>query len=764
MIAWWGSRVVRWRWWVLAAGLAFVILGGVWGTGVFGALGSGGFDDARSESQRSDALLVQQLGHTSTDVVVLFRNPALTVDDPAYQQTVDSVLTKFPAGKAAAVNTYWTTHSPKLVSADKHATFAAVSLKNPDDNIDMAKYDPMRDAVEGTGYSVQVGGANAVGADINQRVQASIGRAEGRSMPVLLVLMTIVFGSVAAASLPLAIGVVAIMGSFVALRVISLSSDVSVFAINIVTILGLGLAIDYGLFMVSRFREEMRRGEDVPAAVATTLRTAGRTVAFSAVTVAVSLAGLLVFPQVFLKSMGYGGIAAVLIAAVAALTVMPALLAVLGPRVDSLSVRPLLRRLWPRRLRPRRQAAGWYRLATSVMRRPLVFALPIVALLLLLGTPFLHVKWGGIDARVEPKSAESRQVATTLLRDFPGNASDPITAAITLDVPAASADGAAAVQQFAQAAGSVPGARGAQVVATRGTTARVDVSYDGAALDSPAKSVLTDVRALPLPTHVRSALVGGSTAEIVDRLDSFADRLPWMALVMVLATFVLLFFAFGSVVLPIKALAMNVLSLGAAFGAVTWIFQDGHLSGLLGFTPTGAVEATQPLLVLAIIFGLSMDYEVFLLSRVREEYDLTGDNRHAVATGLQRSGRIITAAALLLMVVVGAFSAGSISFIQLIGVAMLVSLFVDATIVRSILVPATMRLLGEANWWAPGPLRRLYARGRSAGQPPRPARTAGSPPYGQDHDRAGNGAEDRRRLADVELVVEEQRAERATGV
>jgi uncharacterized membrane protein YdfJ with MMPL/SSD domain len=760
MIAWWGSRVVRWRWWVLAAGLAFVILGGVWGTGVFGALGSGGFDDPRSESQRSDALLVQQLGRTSTDVVVLFRIPAATVDDPAYRQTVDSVLAKFPAGKAAAVNTYWTTHSPTLVSADKHATFAAVSLKDPDDNIDMVKYDPMRDAVEGSGYSVQVGGGNAVGADINERVGASIGRAEGLSLPILLVLMTIVFGSVAAASLPLAIGVVAIMGSFIALRVISLSSDVSVFAINIVTILGLGLAIDYGLFMVSRFREEMGRGEDVPTAVTNTLRTAGRTVAFSAVTVAVSLAGLLVFPQVFLKSMGYGGISAVLIAAVAALTVMPALLAVLGPRVDALSVR----RFWPRRRGPRPERGFWYRLAMSVMRRPLVFALPMVAILLVLATPFLHVKWGGIDARVEPKGAESRQVATTLLRDFPGNSSDPITAAITLDVPVASAVGTAAVHQFAQAAGSVPGARGAQVVAARGDTARVDVSYDGAALDPPAKSVLADVRALPLPAHVRSALVGGSTAEIVDRLDSFADRLPWMALVMVLATFVLLFFAFGSVVLPIKALVMNVLSLGAAFGAVTWIFQDGHLSGLLDFTPTGAVEATQPLLVLAIIFGLSMDYEVFLLSRVREEYDRTGDNVHAVATGLQRSGRIITAAALLLMVVVGAFSAGSISFIKLIGVAMLVALFVDATIVRSILVPATMRLLGEANWWAPGPLRRLHARGRSARQAPRPGGPAGRPPHGQDHDRAGDGSEDRGRLADVELVVEQQRAERATGV
>jgi trehalose monomycolate/heme transporter len=256
----------------------------------------------------------------------------------------------------------------------------------------------------------------------------------------------------------------------------------------------------------------------------------------------------------------------------------------------------------------------------------------------------------------------------------------------------------------------VTGATGADVVAARGDTAQVNITYRGEALDTQAKDVLKEVRALPHPAHVQEVLVGGSTAQVVDRLSSLGQRLPWMALIVVLATFVLLFLAFGSVVLPVKALLMNVLSLGASFGVVTWIFQDGHLSGLLGFTPTGAVEATQPVLVLAIIFGLSMDYEVFLLSRVREQYDLTGDNRLAVATGIQRTGRIITAAALLLMVVIALFSASPITFIKLIGVAMLVALFVDATVVRSILVPATMRLLGNANWWAPRPLRGFYAR------------------------------------------------------
>jgi RND superfamily putative drug exporter len=565
----------------------------------------------------------------------------------------------------------------------------------------MPKYDAMRESVKGTGYTVQVGGQNGLGADLNEQVKKSIARAEMLSAPVLLVLLTIVFGSMVAATLPLAVGLTAIMGSFISLRVISMATDVSVFAVNIVTILGLGLAIDYGLFMVSRFREELRRGAAVPDAVTTTMATAGRTVAVSAVTVAVSLAGLLIFPQTFLKSMGYGGISAVLIAALAALTVLPALLTVLGPRVDALAVR---------RRRPERERGFWFRLASGVMRRPVVFALPIVAVLLLLATPFLHVKWGGIDQRMEPKSAESRQVADTLQREFPGNLDTPITAAVSLDVPVDSPAGQAALQNYSHAAGTVTGATGADVVAARGDTAQVNITYRGEALDTQAKDVLKEVRALPHPAHVQEVLVGGSTAQVVDRLSSLGQRLPWMALIVVLATFVLLFLAFGSVVLPVKALLMNVLSLGASFGVVTWIFQDGHLSGLLGFTPTGAVEATQPVLVLAIIFGLSMDYEVFLLSRVREQYDLTGDNRLAVATGIQRTGRIITAAALLLMVVIALFSASPITFIKLIGVAMLVALFVDATVVRSILVPATMRLLGNANWWAPRPLRGFYAR------------------------------------------------------
>jgi RND superfamily putative drug exporter len=479
--------------------------------------------------------------------------------------------------------------------------------------------------------------------------------------------------------------------------------------------MGLGLAIDYGLFVVSRFREEIRRqggrGEDaVEAALARTMATAGRTVAVSGITVAVSLGGLLIFPQVFLRSMGFGGIAAVVIAMVAALTLLPALLAMLGPKVDAWSVRPLLRRVFRRSPTATTAEHGaWARIAHSVMRRPVVYTVAVVALLLTLALPFLRVQFGGVDERVLPAGTESRVVTETIDADFPADVATPVTAVVTLPEPVDTPAGGQALQSYVDRVAAVDGVQGAQVTGAEGTTARVAVAYDGDPIGERAKDLVGDVRDVPAPEG-GEVLVGGQTAALVDLLDSLGDLLPWMALMVVAATFVLLFLAFGSVVLPVKAVLMNVLSLGASFGALVWIFQDGNLSGVLGFTPTGTVEATQPILVLAIVFGLSMDYEVFLMSRIREQYDLTGDNTAAVAAGVQRTGGIITSAAMLLLVVIGAFSLSGITFIKMIGIAMLIAVVIDATVVRVLLVPATMRLLGRANWWAPGPLGRLYSR------------------------------------------------------
>lgn len=704
-----GRVMYRRRRWVVAITLAFVAFAGVWGTGVFGQLVGEGFEDPGSQSSRAARRSAEALGREGSDVVVLYRSDDLTVDDPRFQQAVTRSLEALPGDVVQQATTFWATRAPQLVSEDRQSTYAVLTLAG---DLDQRKagLDEIEADLSADGLDVSVGGATTIERDINQMVSSDIARAETISLPILGVLLVVIFGSVAAASLPLAVGGVAVLGAFTALRGFAQVTDVSVFAVNVVTLIGLGLAIDYGLFMVSRFREEMRRQPDTRTALVRTMATAGRTVAVSGITVAVSLSGLLIFPQVFLRSMGFGGMSAVLIAMVAALTLLPALLAMLGPKVDALSVRPWLRRVFHRRPRVVDDEHGfWARIAHSVMRRPVIYTVVVTAVLVTLALPFLRVQFGGIDERALPAGTESRVVAETLDAEFPASGRGPIDAIVSLPDAVDSPAGGAALQSYVDDVAAVPGVEGATVADAAGNTARVDIAYAGDPLSTEARDLVGEIRAVPAPEG-GEALIGGQTAVLADLLDSLASLLPWMALFVVSTTFVLLFLAFGSVVLPVKAVAMNVLSLGASFGALVWIFQDGNLSGFLDFTPTGFVEATQPILVLAIVFGLSMDYEVFLMSRIREQYDLTGDNTTAVATGLQRTGGIITSAALLLLVVIGAFSLSGITFIKMIGVAMLIAIVIDATVVRILLVPATMRLLGRANWWAPGPLGRLYSR------------------------------------------------------
>ena len=345
---------------------------------------------------------------------------------------------------------------------------------------------------------------------------------------------------------------------------------------------------------------------------------------------------------------------------------------------------------------------NWYRIASSVMRRPVLYAVPIVVVLLALGAPFLKISWGGTNSTVLPASSTARQVSDTLASEFPANSTTPIEALVS---NVTSRD---ALTGYISKIDAIPGVTGTQVTGERDGTVRLDVGFSPQYFSSQARQIVTEIRALAPPPHA-TVLVGGATAGLVDELSSLGSTLPWMALLTGVATFVLLFLAFGSVVLPLKAVVMNILSLCATFGVIVWVFQWGHLSGLLQFTP-GSIDPTMPILLLAIVFGLSMDYEVFLLSRIRERYDETGDNTVAVASGLQRTGGLITSLALLLIIVVGLFSASSITFLKLLGVGMIVALIVDAAVVRVLLVPATMRLLGRANWWAPRPLRRLYAR------------------------------------------------------
>jgi trehalose monomycolate/heme transporter len=725
----WGRIIFRRRRLVLAVGVIAVVLAAIWGTGVFGKLQSaGGFVPPGSQSQQEANLAARSFGPGAGDVVLLYTSTSQTVRSPAYKAAVTASLARLPGSRVRSAQTYWSTGSPAFVSANGRVTYALLELAGDGDAAKIKNFDAIQRDLSAPGLTVQAGGPIPTEAAINKEVTSDIGRAEGISLPVLLVLLLVIFGSLAAASLPLAVGGIGIIGSFAALRLLTLATPVSIYSINITTILGLGLAIDYGLFMVGRFREELRRQRTVEDALARTVATAGRTVAVSGVTVAMALASLLLFPEVFLRSMGYGGVATVLVDMLAALTVLPALLAVLGHRVNALRIR---RSLAPAAVsqpavsqtavsqtavsqtavpQPADAAGGWYRLARSVMRRPAAYALVILVVLLALGAPVLHISWGGTDARALPATAPARQVTEALNRDFPGNVTAPVESLVRFNGPvAASPSRQSQLAAYVSTLRRVPGVTGARLTGVRGDFARIDLSYGPDPLSAQARRIVQRVRGIAPPAGAR-AYVGGQSAQVVDELSSLSATVPWMVLVMAAATFVLLFLAFGSVVLPLKAIVMNVLSLSATFGVVVWIFQEGHLSGLLQFVPTGSIEPTMPILMLAIIFGLSTDYEVFLLSRIRERYDVTGNNTEAIASGLQRTGGVITSAALLLVIVVGAFSASGITFIKLMGVGMIVALIVDASIVRVMLVPAIMRLLGRANWWAPAPLRRLYAR------------------------------------------------------
>jgi RND superfamily putative drug exporter len=699
-----GRFTYRRRRLVLAVTGVFVLAALAWGTGVFGSLANGGFEAPDTEAARAVRTIEQSVGRTGTDVIVLYRSDDRTVADPAYRRGVENHLNGLPREDVVASATYWTTRSPAFVAGDQRTTYAVLTLAGADPEQRLASYHRIADAVRAApaGLDVQVGGEIAVFDEVNTQTEHDIVQAETISLPIVLVLLVVVFGGLVAASLPLFVGGLAILGAFVVLRGLSLVTDVSVFSINIVTMIGFGLAIDYALFVVTRFREQLAAGDDVEAALVRTMSTAGRTVAFSGITVGVAISSLVLFPVMFLRSMAYGGAAAVAVAMVAALTALPALLGVLGHRVDKLRLPGFRRHVGG--------GAGhgaWYRLAQNVMRRPIRYVVVLVPLMLLLGIPFLQAQLGGVDHRALPDGAASREVTETLQRDFAGAGGSDVLVAVRFAAPPA--DAAAALTGYVGQLRQVKDVESVRVGGYADGVASVIVHTHYTAQELPARDVVKGVRAVAAPPGT-SVEVGGETAALLDLLHVLAERAPWMAGFIVLVTFVLLFVAFGSLVLPAKALLMNVLSLSASFGAMVWIFQDGNLAGLLDFTPAGFLDATNPVLLFAVLFGLSMDYEVFLLSRIREEYDRTGDNTQAVALGLQRTGGIITSAALLLIIVVAAFATSGIVFVKMIGVGLVIAIFLDATVVRALLVPATMRLLGRANWWAPAPLARWWQR------------------------------------------------------
>jgi RND superfamily putative drug exporter len=702
MVDRWGAVVARRALAVLLAGLAVVLAAGAYGLGVFDHLSQGGFDDPGSESARQLAAAQDEFGNTAVDVVAIYSSDDLRADDPEFRAAVEEVVAGIPDATVSSVLPYFADGAPGgLVSEDGHAAQVQISLAGDSQDEFLTHYDELSPHLEAERLETDLAGTFAVFNDVNEITSEDLERAELISMPIVVLLALLIFGSLVAAALPALVGVVAMLGALAVVRLLTEVTEVSIFSVNVISLLGIGLAIDYALFVISRFREELAllptdHPDTAAIAVRRTMATAGRTVLVSGLTVAAAMASLLIFPQAFLRSMGYGGIAAVLVAMLAALTVLPAALRLLGRRVDA-------GRLPWRRHRPVAVAdpdGGWARLARGVMRRPKTVIAVTVLGLLAVASPFLGASWGGVDHRVLPEDAPAAQAFALLEEEFGAEQS---TANLLLQ-DTAPGDVAAYIQAVEQ----VDGVAAVQPVDQSDDAALLRAVWQGNSQTEASQDLLKDLRAVEPDSG--SALVGGQTADTVDLIDSVATNLPWMGLIVVSVMLVLLFMAFGSIVLPIKAVVMNAFSITASFGVVTWIFNDGNLSDVLGFTSQGFLDATNPILMLAILFGLSMDYEVFLLSRVREQWDRTHDNDAAVATGVQKTGRIITSAALLLAVVIGAFGTSGIVLIKMLGIGMLVALLIDATVVRALLVPATMKLLGSWNWWAPGPLARWWER------------------------------------------------------
>ncbi|MGM1059742.1 MMPL family transporter [Saccharothrix sp. Mg75] len=682
MFAKWGALAHRRRWVVLIATVVLAVAGGVWGLGVFDKLSQGGYEAPDSEAARATEVAQEAFGRQGGDVLAVYGTT-----DPAKLQQVSEQLADLPRDAVQTV-------LPPVPSPSGDKSLVVITLASGDSNTQIKQYEQIADRLAVGGLDPLVGGFVPTQKAISDMSASDLTKAEAVSLPIVLLLLVVIFGGLVAASLPVLVGGLSILGSLGVLHAVSYGADVNSFAVNVASLLGLGMAIDYGLFMVGRFREELAAGREVPDAVRRTVMSAGRTVVFSATLLVIALAGLLLFPQGFLKSLSYGGMAAVAIAALVSLTLLPALLGVLGHRVDKLAVP------WRKDKAP--SEAGWRRLAGRVMKRPVLVALPIVLLLLGLGAPFLGVKFGEVTEKVLPEGNEVRVAAETINDDFAELSNSGFRIVITGDPRPAE------VQEFLGRVGAVPGVGEARVAAEPvGGVWSATAGLDQDALGDASKQALRDVRALDGPGD--EVLVGGSTAVVSDSLDAIAEKLPWMVLLLAGATFVLMFLAFGSVLLPIKAVVMSALSLSATFGVLVWVFQEGHGASLLNVTPA-PLESGIVVLMAAVVFGLSTDYEVFLLSRMVEARGRGASTEEAVTAGLAKTGRVITAAALLLIVVTGAFAFSQITMMRFVGVGMILALALDATVVRMLLVPAVMRLLGDAAWWAPGPLRRVQRR------------------------------------------------------
>jgi len=694
-----GRKIVGRARLVLGVSVVALVLSAVLGVGAFARLLSGGFDDPASASSQAKVLLDQKFGG-EPDLIFLVHARTGPVDGAAVTATGRALARRLSTdARLRGVTSYWTTRSAGLRSRDGSDALILANVIGDDQTADTNAKALLTDYahLDGPAATVRIGGAR--GTDVATQVGKDLAVAESIAVPITVILMIIVFGSLVAALLPLAIGVLAIFATFAGLDLLTHVTSVSVFAINLATGLGLGLGMDYALLMVSRFREELAKGVEVGDAVARTMATAGRTIAFSALAVAAALSAMLVFPVYFLKSFAYAGVGVTIFSAASALLVLPALLAVLGGRVNSGRIRGIGSARGV-------EAPFWGRLAAAVMRRPVAAALPVIAVLLFLATPLLSVTFGTPDERVLPTSAASHQVGDALRNDF-ATTPDVIDVLITPALPQPE------LQTYTRQLSHLSGVQRTDIsvgsgTAGRPTTQRVSLSTGLDAASGAAQDLVRQVRAVSAPAGT-TVLVGGATATLIDAKHAISSHLPLAGALIVVTTFILLFLFTGSILQPIRALLGNTLTLGATLGAMVWIFQDGHFSSVLGFTPR-PTDTAMPVLLFCIAFGLSMDYELFVISRIKELHDAGVPNADAVTGGLARTGRIVSTLAALLAIGFFAFGTSHVSFIQLFGLGTGLAILIDATLVRGVLVPAFMRAFGERSWYAPAPLRRIHNR------------------------------------------------------
>ncbi|MGE0218606.1 MMPL family transporter [Mycolicibacterium sp.] len=720
---------------ILVAAVLVMVACGVFGIPVANHLSAGGFQDPTSQSAQATQLLVDKFGQGDMDLVLSVTSEN-GVDSPAARAVGTDLVGRLEASPHVGTLTSAWTATPEaaaaLVSTDGKTGLIVAGITGGENNAQ--KYaKELTDGVLGErdGVTVAAGGVAMTYVQINAQTEKDLLLMESIAIPLSFAVLVWVFGGLLAAALPLAVGAFAILGSMAVLRAVSLLTDVSIFALNLSIAMGLALAIDYTLLIISRYRDELADGVDPDRALVRTMVTAGRTVLFSAMTVALSMVAMVLFPMYFLKSFAYAGIAVVGFAALAAIVVTPAAIVLAGERLDALDVRKLVRRLLGRREPVHRpvQEMFWYRTTKFVMRRAIPIGVAVVALLLLLGAPFLGANWGFPDDRVLPPSASARAIGDQMRADFAVDSSRnvvvvlPDTGSVTPDEFGQYAAELSRVPDVASVSaptgtfvdGAIVGPPSAPAGFADGS-AFLTVASQAALFTDASEAQLDRLHAVTPPGGAQAQLTG--LAQINrDSADAITSRLPTVLAIIAAITFVLLFLLTGSVLLPLKALVLNVLSLTAAFGALVWIFQDGHL-GALGTTPTGTLVANMPVLLFCIAFGLSMDYEVFLVSRIREywlaggdsDLDPHGRSDEAVALGLARTGRVVTAAALVMSISFAALIAAQVSFMRMFGVGLTLAVLADATLVRMLLVPAFMHVLGQWNWWAPAPLARLHQR------------------------------------------------------